>query len=76
MLTNRVFALDGPVSSGTGVTTGIEQFLQRIAGVFGPTLTTQSAGNTPLLHPHALCCERIEWDFPQRATAGQLSPPP
>lgn len=40
---NRVFVLDGPVSSSAGVTTGIDLFLHRIAAICGPALAAQVA---------------------------------
>jgi len=40
---NRVFVLDGPLSSSAGVTTGIDLTLHRIAGVCGPALAAQVA---------------------------------
>ena len=40
---NRVFVLDGAVSSSAGVTTGIDLFLHRIAAVCGPALAAQVA---------------------------------
>ena len=40
---NRVFVLDGAVSSSAGVTTGIDLFLHRIATVCGPALAAQVA---------------------------------
>lgn len=40
---NRVFVLDGPVSSSAGVTTGIDLTLHRIAGLCGPALAAQVA---------------------------------
>lgn len=40
---NRVFVLDGAVSSSAGVTTGIDLFLHRIASVCGPALAAQVA---------------------------------
>jgi transcriptional regulator GlxA family with amidase domain len=40
---NRVFVLDGPVSSSAGVTTGIDLFLHHIAAVCGPALAAQVA---------------------------------
>ncbi|AOW14046.1 AraC family transcriptional regulator [Hydrogenophaga crassostreae] len=40
---NRVFVLDGAVSSSAGVTTGVDLFLHRIAAVCGPALAAQVA---------------------------------
>ena len=40
---NRVFVLDGAVSSSAGVTTGIDLFLHRITAVCGPALAAQVA---------------------------------
>ena len=40
---NRVFVLDGAVSSSAGVTTGIDLFLHRIAAVCGPALAARVA---------------------------------
>jgi transcriptional regulator GlxA family with amidase domain len=40
---NRVFVLDGPVTSSAGVTTGIDLFLHRIAAVCGPALAARVA---------------------------------
>lgn len=43
VVSNRVFVLDGAVSSSAGVTTGIDLFLHRIAAVCGPALAAQVA---------------------------------
>ena len=40
---NRVFVLDGAVSSSAGVSTGVDLFLHRIAAVCGPALAAQVA---------------------------------
>ena len=40
---NRVFVMDGAVSSSAGVTTGVDLFLHRIAQVCGPALAAQVA---------------------------------
>ncbi len=40
---NRVFVLDGAVSSSAGVTTGIDLFLHHIATVCGPAIAAQVA---------------------------------
>ena len=42
-VSNRVFVVDGPVSSSAGVTTGIDLFLHRIADLCGPALAAQVA---------------------------------
>ena len=43
VVANRVFLMDGPVSSSAGVTTGIDLFLHRITAVCGPALAAQVA---------------------------------
>lgn len=43
VVSNRVFVLDGPVSSSAGVTTGIDLFLHHIAAVCGPAVAAQVA---------------------------------
>jgi transcriptional regulator GlxA family with amidase domain len=40
---NRVFVLDGAVTSSAGVTTGVDLFLHRIAAVCGPALAARVA---------------------------------
>lgn len=45
VVANRVFVLDGAVSSSAGVTTGIDLFLHRIAAVCGPVLAARVAQN-------------------------------
>lgn len=42
-LANRVFVLDGAISSSAGVTTGIDLFLHRISSVCGPALAARVA---------------------------------
>lgn len=54
MLANRAFALDGRVSSNAGMTTGIDLFLHRIAGVVVPAPAAHYAGITPLFYPCSL----------------------
>ena len=41
VVSNRVFVLDGAVSSSAGVTTGIDLFLHHIAAVCGPAIAAQ-----------------------------------
>lgn len=43
VVSNRVFVLDGAVSSSAGVTTGIDLFLHHIANVCGPAIAAQVA---------------------------------
>jgi transcriptional regulator GlxA family with amidase domain len=43
VVSNRVFVLDGAVSSSAGVTTGIDLFLHHIATVCGPAIAAQVA---------------------------------
>ena len=43
VVANRVFVLDGALSSSAGVTTGIDLFLHRIAAVCGPALAARVA---------------------------------
>lgn len=43
VIPNRVFVLDGPLSSSAGVTTGIDLTLHRIASVCGPAVAAQVA---------------------------------
>ncbi|MFC7459986.1 GlxA family transcriptional regulator [Hydrogenophaga defluvii] len=43
VVSNRVFVLDGAVSSSAGVTTGIDLFLHHIARVCGPAIAAQVA---------------------------------
>lgn len=43
VVSNRVFVLDGAVSSSAGVTTGIDLFLHHIAAVCGPAIAAQVA---------------------------------
>lgn len=43
VVSNRVFVLDGAVSSSAGVTTGIDLFLHHIAAVCGPAVAAQVA---------------------------------
>lgn len=45
VVANRVFVLDGAVSSSAGVTTGIDLFLHHIAAVCGPAVAAQVAQN-------------------------------
>lgn len=45
VVSNRVFVLDGAVSSSAGVTTGIDLFLHHIAAVCGPAVAAQVAQN-------------------------------
>lgn len=45
VVANRVFVLDGAVSSSAGVTTGIDLFLHYIAAVCGPAVAAQVAQN-------------------------------
>ncbi|QCB44780.1 helix-turn-helix domain-containing protein [Hydrogenophaga sp. PAMC20947] len=40
---NRVFVMDGAISSSAGVTTGVDLFLHRIASICGPALAAQVA---------------------------------
>jgi transcriptional regulator GlxA family with amidase domain len=43
VVSNRVFVLDGAVSSSAGVTTGIDLFLHHITAVCGPAIAAQVA---------------------------------
>ena len=43
VIENRVFVMDGAVSSSAGVTTGVDLFLHRITHVCGPALAAQVA---------------------------------